>query len=250
MFGTNPLRRQDLQANTLRVEKVFFTVQGEGPLAGLPAVFIRLAGCNLACKFCDTEFESGIDNVRTVDEVVEEVFRVRDQDGDGITRGAPLAVLTGGEPLRQNVEPLCRALVGFGFHVQIETAGTLWVAGLAELVSTVSTLRPSVTLVVSPKTGHVVTAIAILAAAWKYVIDARDLYSEVDGLPDVSPQASASHQPLARPPADVAATNIYLSPCDAYDERFNEANRREVFRRALYYGYRVSIQQHKVLGVE
>ena len=59
MFGTNPSRKQVLDdGQELWVQEVFYTLQGEGPFSGQPALFIRLAGCNLRCFWCDTEFES------------------------------------------------------------------------------------------------------------------------------------------------------------------------------------------------
>jgi len=59
MFGTNPLSKPiESDGLYLEVQDIFSTIQGEGPFAGKPAVFLRLAGCNLRCFFCDTDFES------------------------------------------------------------------------------------------------------------------------------------------------------------------------------------------------
>lgn len=59
MLGQNPIRPPITGDGTqLFVQSIFPTIQGEGPAAGIPSVFIRLGGCNLACSFCDTEFES------------------------------------------------------------------------------------------------------------------------------------------------------------------------------------------------
>ena len=59
MFGKNPIRKAIFDnADFYEVQEIFLTIQGEGPYAGTPAIFIRLGGCNLACNFCDTEFES------------------------------------------------------------------------------------------------------------------------------------------------------------------------------------------------
>ena len=72
MHGTNPIRPPVTgDGAMLEVQHIFPTLQGEGPYAGVPAVFIRLGGCNLACTFCDTEFESF--KVMGVREIVEKV---------------------------------------------------------------------------------------------------------------------------------------------------------------------------------
>lgn len=58
MFGNNPIRKQVLRDDgALYISGIFATIQGEGPLTGTPAIFIRLSGCNLQCGFCDTDFE-------------------------------------------------------------------------------------------------------------------------------------------------------------------------------------------------
>ncbi len=127
MRGKNPIRGPEKgDGSTLLVQHIFPTLQGEGPYAGVPAVFIRLGGCNLACAFCDTEFES-FREIR-LGEIVERVLSFSsDERGQEAERGPfKLIVLTGGEPLRQPIGPLCAALIEAGFTVQIETNGTLW----------------------------------------------------------------------------------------------------------------------------
>lgn len=58
MFGRNPKLPQEFtDGKVLKVHSIFYTIQGEGPYSGRTAVFIRLSGCNLACSFCDTEFD-------------------------------------------------------------------------------------------------------------------------------------------------------------------------------------------------
>ncbi|HVP91011.1 MAG TPA: 7-carboxy-7-deazaguanine synthase QueE [Terriglobales bacterium] len=103
---------------TLRTTEVFASVQGEGLRMGEPAIFVRLAGCNLRCSFCDTKRAWGRGRARTVAEIVAEV-RALHRDFP-----ARWACLTGGEPLRQAVAPLIRALRGDGLAVQVETNGT------------------------------------------------------------------------------------------------------------------------------
>ncbi|WP_338248664.1 7-carboxy-7-deazaguanine synthase QueE [Pyrodictium abyssi] len=103
----------------LRVVEVFASLQGEGPFTGSRSVFIRLAGCDLRCPFCDTVYSLDPRAGRPVD--VEELARVVEEERPS------LVVVTGGEPLlqRRGVNELARLLAGRGYRVQLETNGTL-----------------------------------------------------------------------------------------------------------------------------
>ena len=123
MFGKNKILKPELHEGlNLDLQEIFPTLQGEGPYAGHPAVFIRLGGCNLACDFCDTEFDS-YQNL-SLEKIIEETLRLAKNDQKKIIR--KLIVITGGEPLRQPIELLCAELVKLNFLVQIETNGTLF----------------------------------------------------------------------------------------------------------------------------
>lgn len=223
MFGANPIRKQEPRSDgMLWVQEVFRTIQGEGPLAGRPAVFIRLAGCNLACKFCDTEFESG--EMVHEDAVETEAGRL----AHGWKR--PLYVLTGGEPFRQDIRYLVRRLLQTG-DVQIETAGTLWLEGFPVEAQ----------IVVSPKTGKLNSDIRMRATAWKYILRAGEIDPD-DGLPSVMPTGLAGR--VARPCLD---SEVYVQPCDDHLLMNNKANLEAAKQSALKFGYRLSLQQHKIL---
>jgi organic radical activating enzyme len=103
---------------TLKTTEIFASVQGEGLRQGEPTIFVRLAGCNRRCGFCDTKQAWRGGREIPVERIVEEVSRLR--------RGFPAAwvCLTGGEPLAQDVGPLVRRLHGEGLKVQVETNGT------------------------------------------------------------------------------------------------------------------------------
>ncbi len=103
---------------TLKTIEIFASVQGEGLRQGEPTIFVRLAGCNLRCGFCDTKKAWRSGREISVDTIVKEVGRLR--------RDFPATwvCLTGGEPLAQNVGPLVRRLHDEGLKVQIETNGT------------------------------------------------------------------------------------------------------------------------------
>ncbi len=101
-------------SDRLRINEIFFSIQGESTWAGSPCVFVRLTGCNLRCRWCDTEYAFYEGHHLTVDEIVE---RVRGY-------GCNLVEVTGGEPLLQKgVHGLFRLLLDGGFTVLVETSG-------------------------------------------------------------------------------------------------------------------------------
>lgn len=97
----------------MKVNEIFYSIQGEGHYAGTPAVFVRLQGCNLKCKFCDTNHSSGkeMSNVMILQEVQKYPAKV--------------VIITGGEPLLQDIEPLVDTLQKHRYKVNIETNGTI-----------------------------------------------------------------------------------------------------------------------------
>jgi 7-carboxy-7-deazaguanine synthase len=99
--------------NTLKVNEIFYSIAGEGIQVGRPMTFVRLAGCNLRCPFCDTEFDSFEE--RTIAEIVHEVE----------SHPAEWVCITGGEALIQEIVTLCRALKDAGYRLHIESNGTV-----------------------------------------------------------------------------------------------------------------------------
>lgn len=247
MFGDNPIRSAEADPNQLFVQSHFYTIQGEGPQSGRPCVFVRLAGCNLACWFCDTEFESGMSAPRVTEQLVEELNLRYSQ------KQRELVVLTGGEPLRQNILLFLAMLFSSGTRlVQIETAGTLWVEGLHRYIS-----NGLVQLVCSPKTPRLHPSIVAYCEHWKYIVRAGD-EDRVDGLPARGTGLATRDKVhlLFRPRfvRDPSYSSdfgtIWVSPMDEYDAERNKANLRAVRDAALQHGYRVSLQTHKILDVE
>lgn len=96
-----------------RVNEIFYSLQGEGFYTGTPAVFLRFAGCNRACPFCDTDFKNF--TAMDADEIAEAVAAFP----------ARHLVATGGEPLLQLDSDLLRAIKARGFYVQVETNGSM-----------------------------------------------------------------------------------------------------------------------------
>jgi organic radical activating enzyme len=232
MFGTNPVRKPDYASDTLWVQKVFRTIQGEGPLAGCPAIFVRLAGCNLRCWFCDTDFESS-DAHLSVDQLLDEINALR------MRRAINLVVLTGGEPLRQNIAPLARRLFEQGVYVQVETAGIIWPPDLAPQL---------VHIVCSPKTGKLHPYIIEHCTDYKYIVKAGE-QDPLDGLPMLSTQLRGETNHLARPPVSEDIT-VWVQPMDEGDPVRNKLNEQACLDACYRFGYQFSFQVHKAIGVE
>lgn len=235
MFGKNPVRKaeHELDGQQLWVQDVFGTLQGEGPFAGQSSVFIRLAGCNLRCHFCDTDFESST-WTPSLPELLERVTKEKEK----VPR-AQLIVLTGGEPMRQNIVPLCFALLRRGFTVQIETAGTLWPTDMANLMRR---SKGRMVLVCSPKTPVIHPRVRAYCRVYKYICKAGDL-SDKDGLPAMSTQMIGMPAILARPSAGAV---VYVNPMDEVDPVLNKANLTAAADSAMWFGHRLGLQIHKI----
>jgi 7-carboxy-7-deazaguanine synthase len=112
----------------LKIAELFYSVQGEGSLVGVPSFFIRTSGCNLRCAWCDTPYTSwnpeGAD--LTLDQIVGEVK----------AHPARHVVVTGGEPMiAPEIIALTERLRGLGVHITIETAGTVFKPVACDLMS-------------------------------------------------------------------------------------------------------------------
>ena len=100
----------------MRVSELFYSIQGETSYAGRPCAFVRLAGCNLDCVYCDTRYAREGGTTMTVDEMVRETTKQQ----------VRLVMVTGGEPLVQNETPeLVQRFVAMGHTVLVETNGSL-----------------------------------------------------------------------------------------------------------------------------
>lgn len=231
MINIQPIeKRQESDGSVLSIHSIFFTIQGEGPFCGHPAIFIRLAGCNLQCPSCDTVYTTGR-TLRSVDKIIADV--------EYITVGfKPLIVITGGEPFRQNITPLSRALYSRGYKVQIETNGTL--------PPSPNFPKDVVTIICSPKAGKINTELAMCVDAYKYVLS-HDSINPDDGLPYLALNHTASPM-VARPPDDYIGP-IYLQPMDSQDEVENALNLEAVKNSCMKYGYLLQVQLHKIIGV-
>ncbi len=230
MHGKNPVRPQELNDGmSLWVQSVFYTLQGEGPFIGTPALFVRLAGCNLQCYWCDTDFESSTWRP----DLTELLERIDSQ----MPEHCQLVVITGGEPFRQNIAPLVATLLKRGLTIQIETNGTLWV----ELPES-----PNLHIVCSPKTSFLHEQLLPRITSFKYVLDATSI-DPTDGLPNASTQKTGTETRIARPPNQ---SNVFVMPLDTGKSAENESNRQACVEVAMRHGYRLTLQSHKLLNIE
>jgi len=104
-----------LEEAALKINEIFYSIQGESLLAGKPTVFVRTSTCNLRCSWCDTRYAYWQGKRMTVDEILSEVEK----------HGAEYVCLTGGEPLGQRASiPLMQKLLEKGYTVSLETNGS------------------------------------------------------------------------------------------------------------------------------
>lgn len=232
MFGKNEIVGakyfKDANSDEMFVTSMFMTLQGEGPYRGMPAFFIRLAKCNLACSFCDTFFDDG--DWLTFDQIEDRIeFTIskfyNDQDvmrpaftfHDKIFSSDPneppvrtvvkkkmILVMTGGEPtLQANLGPFLERMEKIFEHTQIESNGILF-----------RDLPESTTVVVSPKClekgGETIRYIQPnkrmmgRANCLKFVMSADD--GPYNSIPD-----------WAHEWADQAEGNLFISPMNIYN---------------------------------
>ncbi len=170
--------------------EIFATVQGEGPSCGIPAVFVRLAECNLRCEWCDTRYTwdwSRHDKAKETMELADDALVARVLEAAG--EKTRTVVVTGGEPLLQQSElaPVLRALDARGFAIEIETNGTI--APSDDLAALVDRWNVSPKLAGSGnplKARHRPTALAAFAArpnaTFKLVVGSREELAEADEL--------------------------------------------------------------------
>ena len=200
-----------------RVNNIFYSLQGEGRNTGRAAVFVRFAGCNLHCPFCDTKFDTFTE--MTAEEIIEKINLLLPlgEVGTGL-----LIVLTGGEPTLQVDEAFVDLLHRQGFEVAMESNGT----------------RPAPKnidwLTVSPKQNE------------QLGINARP--DELKIVFDENTDPQSFLLPLT---SHLLPRYIYLQPCDTGDPVRNA----DIVKRCVHYikqhpQWRLSLQTHKLIGIE
>lgn len=116
-----------ISVDSYPVVEHFYTIQGEGVHTGRPAYFIRLAGCDVGCPWCDTRESWSIDDhpVASVEQLV----------GSAAASGCDLVVVTGGEPTMHRLEPLVNGLHEAALTVHLETSGAYPITGSFDWVT-------------------------------------------------------------------------------------------------------------------
>jgi organic radical activating enzyme len=224
MFGKNKiLKAENHGGDNLDVQEIFPTLQGEGPYAGQPAVFVRLGGCNLACNFCDTEFET-YQNL-SLEEIILEVEKLSKNSAGKLVR--KLVVITGGEPMRQPIEKLCQRLINLHFLVQIETNGTLF-----------RDLPKEVKIICSPKISN-----------GKYHQIRADLLSRINAFKFIISANQKEYSQISEVGQAIFKAPVYVQPMDEYEEIKNQDNIKYVQELCESEGYFLSFQLHKVLKI-
>lgn len=229
-------KRIDHPHGHLEVHSIFHTIQGEGPFAGQPAVFVRLAGCNLQCPACDTDYSSNRD-LMSVAQIRSKVIELCSP-----SHTTCLVVLTGGEPFRQNCGDLIEHLAQADFDIQVETNGTLFDLSISTL-SNYALERLSI--VCSPK-ARINQTLRPYITHLKYVGRDGELNPD-DGLPMSVLGGSTIPE---RPWKEFEGT-VYLQPMDETDKRHATAcNVEACVQSCMKHGYVLSLQLHKIVGLQ
>jgi len=272
LFGANAITGRkyfkDYATDVLKVRSIFYTIQGEGPLMGKPAVFIRLSHCNLTCHFCDAFFEQGVD--MTFSEIAD---KISEELPENVSTSN--IVITGGEPmLQKNILSFIDFMRETDLDLldfQIETNGMLWVDGIEDRAIIVVSPKCNEDSAGNPTSYKKIHPKAYKHAdALKFLIDAdpTDVYHNI---PDwvteddtarvyISPINKYYTVPTTKIEGELSgddATDGKLVPDEVasfwegglFDTDANRINHEYAGQYALKYGYRVNLQMHNFLAL-
>lgn len=221
------------------INEIFYSLQGEGFHTGRPAVFVRFAGCNLRCPFCDTDFSHS--EPMTAEQIARRVF-------DYSTHPHTLIVLTGGEPSLQVDNELVDALHAHQQTVTIETNGTRPVPDNIDWVT------------VSPKAVSADESKVVLSHEPKVVLTQADevkmvlsheskvVLTQADEVKVVFTESTEKLLPLWR--TTIRASHYYLQPCAQPGTEPIQTNTEAVVAYILSHpDWKLSLQTHKYLDI-
>lgn len=211
------------------INEIFYSLQGEGFHTGRPAVFVRFAGCNLRCPFCDTDFSHS--EPMTAEQIARRVF-------DYSTHPHTLIVLTGGEPSLQVDNELVDALHAHQQTVTIETNGTRPVPDNIDWVTVSPKAVPAADLPLTQADESKV----VLTHASKVVL------TQVDEVKVVFTESTEKLLPLWR--TTIRASHYYLQPCAQPGTEPIQTNTEAVVAYILSHpDWKLSLQTHKYLHI-
>lgn len=242
----------------LAVQNIRHGLKPHGPMEGKPAVFIDMAGCHLACTWCNVDYTSSVHEQRQqlhIDDILEAV-------SNHARHGTTLVVISGGEPCRQNIAPLMQALLEDVStpinHVVVETSGMIAPQGGDILFDDGFPLdKRFVTFVVSPKLSRVDPWFYKRADHWLYVAAAGDVHP-ADGLPYKRTQRQAvviartaaeransdfDSPAIMRPPSARKVT-VWLRPVEDVIGNVSTADLKAVVESCTSRGYRLALPAH------
>ncbi|WP_459193196.1 7-carboxy-7-deazaguanine synthase QueE [Halosimplex sp. J119] len=229
---------------TLPINELFYSLQGEGKLAGVPTVFVRTSGCNLRCWFCDS-YHTSWEPTHTwmdVDEIVSKVTSYS---------AASHVVLTGGEPMmHEDAATLLDRLAEAGYHTTVETNGTIYRDAAIDLASISPKLASSTPTAEADPKGDGdwaerheqrridVTALADLVDEYesqlKFVVTGPEDMAEIETLVEKIRAATQTTVP---------DSDVLLMPEGTTRDQLDES-RNEVAELATAYGYRYTPRLH------
>lgn len=199
----------------MKVNEIFYSLQGEGRYTGVPAIFLRLSGCNLKCWFCDTQHQDGKE--MTEEQIVAEL----------LSFPARHVVITGGEPTLQINAGLTHLLHEAGFYIQMETNGTHALPEGCDVDW----------VTCSPKRLSADKDAAIAPIRLEHIDELKVVFEGDDQRMDSFEQ--------------IPATEYRLQPCDVQDPVRNQ----EILQQTIDYilqhpKWHLSLQTHKLINVK
>lgn len=203
------------KVSKLKVNEIFYSLQGEGANAGKPAVFVRLSGCNLKCPFCDTNFKNYKEY--TEFELVDEVKRIAEE--------CRFVVFTGGEPGFQLTPYIVSLMKQEGFFVAVETNGTQALPYNLDWI----TVSPKSTFIEDKKAEVILSRADEVKLVFNEEVNA--------GIMEYFYMA-------------IEAEHYYLQPCDTGNEEHNRHTLQECIAMLKNNPeWKLSLQQQKIINV-